>query len=176
MLCPICKKSLEKAIFHKVEVDFCPICLGVFFEKDELRQAKDAKDKELNWLDIDLWKAPEKFKISLSQKSCPFCQVPLYEVNYGDSKISLNVCNLCQGIWLDRGVFKKIIGYLKEKAKYEILENYLKNLTEEFREIFSGPETLKEEVLDFLTVLKLLNYKFVVRHPNINKIISNLPK
>ena len=58
----------------------------------------------------------------------------------------------------------------------KFLNNYVKNLREEFWEIFIGPETLREEILDFLTILKLLNYKFAVQHPNIAKIISNLPK
>ena len=107
---------------------------------------------------------------------CPFCRLPLYEVYYGDSGIIVDVCNLCQGTWLDRSEFKKIIEYLKKKADFELLESYAKNLTEEFWEIFTGPETLKEEISDFLIILKLLNYKFATQHPNITKIISQLPK
>ena len=104
MLCPICKKQqLEKEIFQNVGVDYCPACLGIWFEENELRWAKDAKDKELNWLDIDLWKNPEKFKISRGQRRlCPSCRMPLYEVYYGDSGVVVDVCNLCHGVWLDR--------------------------------------------------------------------------
>jgi Zn-finger nucleic acid-binding protein len=160
MVCPICQKSLSKAIFYKVEVDYCPACLGIFFEEDELRQAKDEKDKNLRWLDIDLWQKEKEFQIAKAQKLCPKCEVPFYQVNYGNSKIKVDLCNLCSGIWLDRGEFKKIIDYLKEKADYEILNNYLRNFLSEAKEIFSGPETFKEEILDFLTILKLLNYKF----------------
>lgn len=176
MLCPICKKNLDKAILSNVEVDYCPKCLGLWFEQDELKWAKDERDKNLNWLDIDLWKERKKFGISQSQKLCPLCRLPLYEINYGDSKIKVDLCNLCRGIWLDRGEFKKIIEYLKEKADFEVLNNYAKNLKAEFWEIFTGPETLREEVLDLLTILKLLNYKFATQHPIITKIISQLPK
>jgi len=176
MFCPRCQKKLEKVIFYNVEVDYCPQCLGMFFEEDELRWAKDVKDKDLRWLDIDLWKNKKLFKISYGIRLCPSCRLPLYEVYYGDSGIMVDVCNLCQGVWLDRGEFRKIIEYLKNKADYEILSNYLKNLKEEFGEIFSGPETFREELLDFLTILKLLNYKFISQHPVIAKIISQLPK
>lgn len=176
MLCPFCKKPLDKAILSGVEVDYCPQCLGLWFEKDELRLAKDEKDRSLRWLDIDLWKDDTKFKISPGIRLCPYCRLPLYEVYYGDSQIIVDVCNLCQGIWLDRGEFKKIIKYLKEKADYKILNDYLKSLTEEFWEIFIGSEILREEILDFLTILKLLNYKFTVQHPIISKIIFQLPK
>lgn len=176
MVCPICKKLLDKAIFCNTEVNFCPNCLGLWFEEEELRWAKDIKDRNLRWLDIDLWKDLKKFKISPGQKLCPACRLPLYEISYGDSDMKVDLCNLCRGIWLDRGEFKKIIGYLKKKADYEILENYTKNLLKEFWEIFTGPESLREEILDFLTILKILNYKFATQHPIITKIISQLPK
>jgi len=176
MFCPRCKIKLEKAIFYNTEVDYCPQCLGMFFEEEELRWAKDEKDKNLRWLDINLWQDQKKFKISYGIRICPSCRLPLYEVYYGDSRIIVDLCNLCQGIWLDRGEFKKVIEYLKNKADYDVLNNYVKNLSKEFWEIFTGPETLREEISDFLTILKLLNYKFVIQYPAIAKIISQLPK
>ncbi|MDI6591611.1 MAG: zf-TFIIB domain-containing protein [Patescibacteria group bacterium] len=176
MLCPLCKIGLKEAILCNIGVNYCPKCLGIWFEEEELRWAKDEKDKNLNWLDIDLWKDKSKFRISKNQKLCPVCNLPLYEVNYGDSEIKVDLCNLCQGIWLDRGEFKKIIEYLKEKANYEVLNNYLKNLLKEASEVFTGPESFREEVLDFLIILKLLNYKFATQHPVIARIISQLPK
>lgn len=212
MFCPFCKKLLEKTIFHNTEIDYCPACLGLWFEQDELRQAKDEKDKDLNWLDIDLWKNKKDFKISFGQKLCPSCRLPLYEVSYGNldiysvkspsfregdaaksqfnrenpvkitkggaeqfNRVKVDVCNICQGIWLDRGEFSKIIKYLKNRADFEILNNYAKNLFQEFKEIFIGPETLREEILDFVTILKLLKYKFTIQQPLISKIISESP-
>ncbi|MBI2626562.1 MAG: zf-TFIIB domain-containing protein, partial [Candidatus Nealsonbacteria bacterium] len=55
MFCPTDKIKLEKAIISGVEADYCPKCLGLWFEEEELRFAKDYKDKDLRWLDIDLW-------------------------------------------------------------------------------------------------------------------------
>ena len=176
MLCPRCKKPFSSAIFYNVEVNYCPICLGLWFEEEELRWAKDKKDKNLRWLDIDLWRDKEKFKISYGIRLCPSCRMPLYEVYYGDSGIIVDICNICHGIWLDRTEFRKIMNYLKEKADSEILNKYAKNLFLETVEIFAGPETLREEILDFLTILKLLNYKFAVQHPVLFKIILQMPK
>ena len=107
MTCPIDKNQFKKALLAETEVDYCPKCLGLWFEEDELRQAKDVKDRNLRWLDIDLWKDGEKFKISPGQKLCPSCRLPLYEANYGSSDIRVDVCNICRGVWLDRGEFKK---------------------------------------------------------------------
>jgi hypothetical protein len=77
---------------------------------------------------------------------------------------------------LDRGEFKKIIDYLRKKAGFEILNNYAKVLFQEAAEILIGSETLREEIFDFLTVLKLLNYKLAVQYPTLTKTISNLPR
>lgn len=176
MLCPIDKIKLEKAILSGVEVDYCPKCLGLWFEEEELRLAKDYKDRNLRWLDIDLWKSEDKFKISLTQKLCPQDRLPLYETNYGDSDIKVDICNVCYGTWLDRGEFKKIIQYLKEKVDKEVLNHYLKNLREELWEIFSGPEDFKDELDDFVVILKLFVYKFIAQHSAIAKIISGLPR
>lgn len=168
--------KLEKVLFHNVEVDYCPDCLGVWFEQDELRWAKDEKDKQLNWLDVDLWRDKGKFEISRSRRVCPSCRMPLYEVDYDDSKIKVDLCNLCKGIWLDRGEFKQIMIYLKSKADYEVLYNYNKNLRQELWEVFKGPEKFREELLDFLMLLKLFNYKFVVQHPFLTSLIENMQK
>ena len=177
MDCPICKKAkLLKSILYNIEVDYCPACFGLWFEQEELRWAKDEKDKDLKWLDIDLWKKRKDFKISYGIRVCPSCRIPLYEVYYGDSGIVIDICNLCHGIWLDRAEFKKITEWLKEKADYEVMNNYVKNLLQEFGEIFTGPEELREEILDFLTILKLFNYKFAAEHSVISKLISQMPR
>ena len=55
MKCPIHQDTdLEKIVFYKTQIDFCPDCLGMFFNQDELRTIKDDKDENLQWLDIDL--------------------------------------------------------------------------------------------------------------------------
>ena len=176
MNCPLCKIKLDKALLTEVEIDYCSKCYGLWFEEEELRFAKDAKDRDLRWLDIDLWKDPAKFKLNTSTKLCPKDRLPLYETSYGDSGIKVDVCNLCYGIWLDRGEFKSIISFLKHKMDSEVLFHYLANLKEELWELFSGPEILKEELLDALAVLKLVRYKLLAQHPILSKIIAALQK
>ncbi|MFC1630214.1 zf-TFIIB domain-containing protein [Patescibacteria group bacterium] len=176
MRCPSCKEQLDKAIFYGVSVDYCPKCLGMWFEEGELRQAKDEKDESLNWLDVDLWKERKKFKISRTKKLCPYCRLPLYEVNYGRSKIVVDFCNICSGVWLNRGEFKKIITYLKKTEAHAVFNNLNEKVAEEFWEIFTGPESLRDEIVDFLTVFKLLYYRFNIHHPALFQLIAKLPR
>jgi len=166
MQCPVDKTELEKAILGSVEIDVCPKCSGIWFDEDELRQAKDAKDPKLNWMDIDLWQDAKKFQISRGcQVCCPSCRMPLYEVQYDKSKVRIDVCNLCGGVWLDKGEFKKIIAYLRERADYEVLYNFSRNLAKQLGEVFVGPESMRSEILDFITLSKLLAYKIRAKHP-----------
>lgn len=185
MQCPNDNEQLERVLFHLVEVDYCPRCLGIWFDKDELRRAKDARDKQLNWVDVDLWRDKAKFQVSRGDKHCPVCRAGLQEVKYdgslgrshtGEAKTKVDFCKMCGGIWLDRGEFKQIINYLKSKSDYEILHHYTKNLILELWEVFSGPEVFREELSDFLMLLKLFNYKFVTQHPFLNSLIENLQK
>ena len=208
MKCPKClaardpakrdKKELsEKIKIGDVKIDRCPKCGGFWFEKDELRLAKDKeapeakwidveiKDKSLNWFQFDLWKDKIKFsaeggsasggKVKKGIKYCPIDEIPLYQINYGDTSIEIDVCGICFGIWLDKGEFKKIVDYVKDKAEYEILRNYIKNLALETKEIFVGPESIKSEVTDLLMLIKLFKYKLAVQHPILVRLISSLP-
>ena len=70
----------------------------------------------------------------------------------------------------------EIIGYLRKQEKDQILYNYFNNIIEEAIEVFHGPEEFKKELLDFLAVLKLLDYKMATQHPIISKAILDLPK
>lgn len=176
MKCPICNIYLGTSVLANVEVDYCSRCYGLWFEEGELEAAKDEKDRDLRWLDIDLWKDPARFVISPQKKMCPRDRMPLYEVKYGDSDIKVDLCSLCHGLWLDRGEFKNIVVYLRDKAEHRVLYHYAKDLFEEAWEIFSGPEMLREEILDFLTILKLLMYKFASQYGTLSRMIISLPR
>jgi len=188
MKCPKCKKELsEKIKIGDVKIDRCPKCGGFWFEKDELRLAKDKKalearwvdaeirDKSINWFQLKLWKDKLKFKAKKEIEYCPTDEIPLYKINYGDTPVEIDVCGVCHGVWLDKGEFKKIIDYTKNKAEYEMLHNYAKNLVRETKEIFVGLESIKSEVADLLMLIKLLKYKLMVQYPELVKLFSNLP-
>jgi len=174
--CLHCNLKLDQALLTGVEVDYCPSCYGLWFEEDELEWAKDEKDRNLRWFDIDLWKDPVKFQVSKGRKLCPVDRLPFYEVRYGDSNVKVDACNLCYGIWLDRGEFIAIVEYLKEKGHQEVMHRYAQNLLQELWEVFSGPEMLHEEILDLLAVLKILRYKFAAQHPVLSRLMLSLPR
>jgi Zn-finger nucleic acid-binding protein len=178
MDCPKCKTNqLSDAVkISDLIIPQCSRCHGLWFGKDELRKAKDEKIEDANWFDIDLWREKTKFHGKEGKKSCPQCGLFLWELSYGDSGIRIDVCKKCEGIWLDRGEFEKILKFVKDKSDHEILYSYLHNLIEEGKEIFVGPESFRSEFADFLMLLKLFKYKFAAQHQTLSKILENIPK
>ena len=176
LACPNNKKdNLKQFTIHKSKVHMCQKCRGLWFDRDELSKAVAQDDKFLEWLDIDLWKNKEGFKVVTSQKLCPVCHKNLYQVDYNKSDIKVDICNSCHGVWLDRGEFKKIINYLEQKVDSESLGGYFKDSIRQAEEIFTGPKELSAEVKDFFIVNKLLEYKFLSKHPIFTSLISTLP-
>jgi Zn-finger nucleic acid-binding protein len=169
-------EELKEMMIVGIKADYCPKCFGMWFEKGEFDSAKNAKDMSLRWMDIDLWKDKKLFDAKYSHRTCPKDRSLLYEVSYADSDVKVDVCNLCQGIWLDRGEFDKLLSYLQTKNKKELINNYGKILAQEVWEVFSGPKETREELIDLISVLKVLQYKFASQNDWIAKFIMSLPK
>lgn len=178
MQCPVCK-NYELSHIIKIGdlvIHSCSNCRGFWFKNDELKRAKDIKLPDANWFDFDLYKDKSKFSGGPGKRICSNCGINLYQLYYGDSKIQIDVCAKCFGVWLDYREFEKIIKYVREKSDYEILHHYFKNLLLEAEEIFTGPEGLRSEIADFLMLAKMFQYKFAAQHQNWSTFLEFLPK
>ena len=93
-LCPICDNTkLATKMIGEVELDECSSCHGLWFERDELRQAKDGKDDDLSWLDFDIWRHEEQFKQGERALSCPTCRAAMVNLGYGETGVSIDCCS-----------------------------------------------------------------------------------
>lgn len=171
--CSQCKQELKKVIYKGVSVDECPQCLGMFFEKNELEMAKNNTDEDLRWVDFVIFEnTPNKFIPSDSNKMCPACNSSMKGFTYKDSKVTLDVCSQCEGVWLDKGEFQKIIAYLEKLIISESASEYAKDVLQQFREIANGNEDMIREIKDFLAVLKLFEMRLVAEHPKVSEMIQ----
>lgn len=55
MDCPNCKIPLSNAKIGSVSLDECSRCRGIWFDKNELEEAKDEIDPDLRWMDLRIW-------------------------------------------------------------------------------------------------------------------------
>ncbi|NNG01528.1 MAG: hypothetical protein HKM93_19225 [Desulfobacteraceae bacterium] len=170
--CPKCEVELTQTGIGSVEVDECEQCKGVWFDKDELRQAKDMTDADLNWMDFDIWKHEDRFKVKPSAINCPVCKTKTQTIDYGSSTIEVDYCPSCQGIWLEEHEFKKIIDSLELELVSKSFSDYIKASIEEAKEIVSGPESFISEWKDFLTVLRMMQYRMFVENPKLLNTIT----
>ena len=133
--CPDCDCDLDPRNIGPVEVDECGKCGGIWFEKDELRQAKDATDADLQWMDFEIWKHEDQFKSVESPHQCPACAKPFVGIQYGKTGVEVDYCTSCGGTWLDKGKFESIIDHLEEELSGRSFSDYVKDSVGEAKEI-----------------------------------------
>ena len=163
-------------MIQTVEVDECVGCGGTWFERDELRQAKDQTDPDLNWMDFELWKNPDLLHVSSIPIRCPECQVDMVAINYDKTGIAVDVCTQCQGSWLDADEFRKIIDSLYRELETKGKLEYLRASLEQAKEIVTGPESLASEWRDFLTVVRLFHYRVLIDNPKLSIALASIQK
>jgi Zn-finger nucleic acid-binding protein len=113
--CPNCGRALEESELDHIAVHDCPACRGIWFERDELRDAKDNADPNLRWLDFDVFKAADTTSRQ-PDKPCPHCGQAMNVLAYPHSKVKIDVCEADHGVWLDRGEFDELIKTLEHVA------------------------------------------------------------
>jgi Zn-finger nucleic acid-binding protein len=164
MKCPRCKTGLLTRTTAGVEVDECPACQGIWFDADELRRVKDETDPDLNWMDVDLWKHLERFRVAAGPVDCPRCKIPLFAVQYGDTGVEIACCKSCRGAWLEAEALERIIDHLSEELLTKDVPDYLRATLREAKELVTGPESFLSEWRDFTTVVRMLQYRILAEH------------
>ena len=181
MKCSKCQSELEEINFRGIKVNECIDCQGRWFDRGELRKAKDNTDEDLRWLDFDPFDAKsDRFYVVLKEGgACPKCAENMATLTYANSGVFIEKCQQCEGVWLQDGEFKKIITFLENIITTESASEYVVDSLKQFLEIVTGPEDRTSEVKDFLVILKLLKLRAAVEHSQIaattNKIYQYLP-
>jgi|SRR5581483_6502197 len=177
MDCPKGHGRLKSATVESLRVNRCPACEGTWYDLDELRLLKDKEAHgNYNWIDFDLWKDAEKFRADRQRGyRCPRDGQPLTTVYYGESTITVDICQACEGIWLDKDEYEEIVAYLEHMVNTQSIGDYLNDVREEFVELFTGTEGGIGELRDLDKVLYLLELRFVVEHPRIATLLRKLP-
>jgi Zn-finger nucleic acid-binding protein len=174
MKCPIDGTTLEKHAKGSVELEECPVCRGLWFERGELRKTKDEVEADLNWVDFDPWSETNEVKAEWSARTCPQCNEKMAILIYPETDVTIEYCQKGHGIWLDNGEFEAIIKSLETMLNQASLSDYISDSLGEAREIITGGEGFVSEWKDFMTVMKLLEYRFLADHPRLAKVLASL--
>jgi len=81
--------------------------------------------------------------------------------------IIIDWCPSCHGTWLDRDEFQEIIKDLKAKLDQLTSDAMKKEVYEEIKEIWDGPENIVSEILDAKAAISALINITIFEHPNL---------
>lgn len=175
MNCPNCSAALQETDYRGVRIDECAACHGRWFDRDELRRAKDRADDDLRWLDFDPFARDAESGAEASDgRVCPKCSLAMGVIPYATSGVVIDKCKTCHGIWLNHDEFEKIVAHLEDTLLSETSSQYLRDAEKQFAQIVTGHEGVVAEARDFLTVTRLLEMRLSVEHPKIVNAILRL--
>lgn len=170
MKCPDCQNELQVTKLKGIAIHECLKCRGKWFERNELMLAKDKADDDLRWLDFDPFgNDAAKLSVASDGKICPHCVNKMQSLTYAQSKIVIDKCPTCEGVWLAHGELAKIIRYLEnvvDSASAKVLSH---ETFKEFTNIFTGHKGMVSEVKDCLAVLNILETRIATEHPKLTQ-------
>jgi len=177
MKCPNCGKELAAVDCNGFEIHECAGCNGRWFDRGQLRKAKDSEDDYLRWVDFDPFgKDAEGLSVVSDGKECPGCSRKMMTLTYSKSGVLIDKCPDCQGVWIDSGEFEKIIKYLESVIHSETARDYTIDSFKQFVEILTGPKGAGSETKDFLAVLNLLEMRIAAEHPKLTETLQSIYK
>ena len=176
MNCPTCRKELQSKLVGEVQIDECLGCKGIWFDKDELRQVKDQAEPDSNWMQFELWKHEDLFRVSAKPLKCPVCILDMVAINYDTTNVEIDHCIKCGGTWLDGGELEKIIAVLEDELNSKSVSEYVKSTLGEAKELLTGPEGFISEWKDLATVLQMLELRVFVENPALTQRLIEMQK
>lgn len=174
MICPDCQSTLRQVDLQGVKIDECPQCRGRWFDRDELRKAKDRRDEDLRWLDFDPFGGEVGEEPAGKGPLCPRDSVGMGSIAYETSAVRVDKCSECHGVWLGHGEFEKIVRHLEKEVDAETAEEYRHEAGHQLAQVFTGPEGPVSEMRDFFAVLHLLRQRLGVEHRELQGVIDHL--
>jgi len=168
--CPTCENLLDSYKTYGIKIENCSKCGGLWLHQKELKALKDRIDADswgnLRWMNDEVV-AIEKSSTMVSNKSCPECSDSrLLSTNFGNSKIVIDRCDGCHGVWLEGGEFNEIVHYLREELNHLTSKEMEKKVAEAVKKIWSdGSESKISEVLDAKAAISALICISIYEHP-----------
>jgi uncharacterized protein len=130
MLCPLDHKVMIIVEHHRIELDYCTTCGGVWFDSSELELfLRAAGLPGSDFTPEALLRRPE-VKETPHPRKCPLCRKKLWDVAIGEPPIIIDVCQRGQGIWFDGGEMQQLLTQMAART--------------------GSPEDASKKVLEFL--------------------------
>lgn len=175
--CPTCEKLLDLYKAYGIEIENCSDCGGLWLHPKELHVLKAKVDEDLwgnlRWMNDEV-EAIEKTSALVSNKTCPVCKESrLLSTHFGKSKIIIDWCKQCRGIWFERDEFNDMVNYLRDEVNHLTSEDMKDKVIEEVKRIWTGDSESKiSEILDAKASISALVSISIFEHPTLAKLLG----
>ena len=106
MLCPRCNKTLTSTEICGTEVDQCPTCRGIWFDRHELQTLLELSPADLR----PIGGGKLRDDVNRRRAMCPRDQAELIRVRSAlHIDVVVDSCPRCGGIWLDGGELDRLL-------------------------------------------------------------------
>ena len=116
MLCPECRQAMIIVEHHRIELDYCPKCEGVWFDATELELLLQAADLHEVELSLEAMLRLPEVKESTHRRKCPLCRRKMREVAISEPPVIVDVCTHEEGLWFDGGEVHQLLTQLVTKS------------------------------------------------------------
>lgn len=177
MNCPNCAEELVSREYNDIEINECRNCGGKWFERGQLKSAKDNENENMSWLDFDPFgKDAEELCILSEGKPCPKCSKNMASLKYSKSSVIIDKCKDCEGVWLDSGEFPKIIQYIDNVLNTESAKDYSIETFNQLVKVLTSSNNVGSEIKDLMALVKLLEMRIAAEHPKLANTIQTIYK
>ena len=112
MKCPKCRTELEPKSRHRLEVNYCPRCKGMWFERAELGELEDEV------FDFgEHAKGTLVFESTPTADQCPECDSSLRSFRYRFYDLTMELCPNQHGYWLTDDEDTRVLEVMKNEER-----------------------------------------------------------
>jgi Zn-finger nucleic acid-binding protein len=111
--CPKCQTDLTPTVRHKIAVNYCPTCKGMWLEHQELEQLEDEVfdfgEHAKGTLVVDSTPTVDK---------CPECSALLQRFRYRFYDLEMELCENQHGYWLTEDEDTRVLELMKAEEAH----------------------------------------------------------
>jgi membrane associated rhomboid family serine protease/ssDNA-binding Zn-finger/Zn-ribbon topoisomerase 1 len=142
LICPVDGTNLDRVAFQGIEVDVCPKCGGIWFDRSELDDVmREAMAQPQSVTRLDPQAGAPTQPTPHREIVCPRCQKTMLAEIFGRvSNIELDRCPQCRGQWADGGELSALVRYLHDPGESQRMQK----LGEAIAQTVKKRESLKD--------------------------------
>jgi uncharacterized protein len=122
MRCPVDKSDMIVVEHHRIELDFCLTCSGVWFDSGEINLLVNALKAQGAGLSGDELLKPQKATVSEDKRKCPICRKNMDKIWIGkDQKVLIDSCPAGDGLWFDGGELHQVLQQMSAPGSKDVI-------------------------------------------------------